>query len=242
LTDPRAAQQSAREFLTKEQRLDILVNNAARGTGPFKLTKDGLLDIMVINHVSPVAFTDVLLPLMKTTANESGSDVRIVNVASMLHAQVKPTTFATKEAFNKDYGTSWTSVLNTYGNSKLATVLYTKALQTRLSAESVPITCVTLHPGAINTSGAAKIMGGFPLLGWFIKNYVLSLALGTWRSGAMTVAFAGAGKEVATEREKYRGAYLVPVGKIAAPSSYALDVRLQTEVYESTEKFIKEMV
>jgi NAD(P)-dependent dehydrogenase (short-subunit alcohol dehydrogenase family) len=178
----------------------------------------------------------------------------------MLHAQVKPTTFATKEAFNKDYGTSWISGLNTYGsphsyhptvsfltytpigNSKLATVLYTKALQTRLTAESVPITCVTLHPGATNTSGAGKLMGEFPILGWFFKNYVLSLALGTWRSGAMTVAFAAAGKEVATEREKYRGAYLVPVGKIGAASRYALDMRLQTELYESTEKFIKEMV
>jgi hypothetical protein len=81
-------------------------------------------------------------------------------------------------------------------------------------------------------------MGGFPLF----KNYGTALAFGTWRSGAMTVAFTAANKEIAAEREKYRGAYLVPVGQIAAASSYALDVRLQTELYESTEKFFKEMV
>ncbi|KAJ7499834.1 NAD-P-binding protein [Mycena latifolia] len=241
LTDPRAANRSAKEFLEKEQRLDILINNAAMTVGPFKLTEDGLLDIMVVNHISHFAFTDALLPLMKTTAKESGADVRIVNVASMVHAQIQPTTFSTKDSLNTDHGTSFTGVLKTYGATKLANILHIKALQKRLSAEAIPITCLTLHPGAINTPGANNSVGTLPLVGGFVTKYLTPLLFGSWRSGAMTVAFAAAGKEVEAQREKYQGAYLVPVGTIATPSKFALDERLQNELYETTEKSIKGM-
>jgi hypothetical protein len=76
-------------------------------------------------------FTNEVLPLMKETSKEEGSDVRIVNVcaqffrfslpanltkvSSMGHEQVSPKSFATKEDFNKQYGTSFTGHLNTYG-------------------------------------------------------------------------------------------------------------------------------
>ncbi|KAJ7661490.1 NAD-P-binding protein [Mycena polygramma] len=242
LSDPRAAQRAAHEFLEKEKRLDILVNNAARSSpGPYKLDKDGFLDIMVCNHISHFALTDALLPLMKETAKEPGSDVRIVNVSSMAHSRVKPDTFATREAFNKDYGTSIGGYLDTYGNSKLANVLHIKALQKRLTAEAVPITCLAAHPGAIKTVGSDGFVASIPYLGGFLKRFVAPLAFGPWRNGAMTVAYAAAGKEVAEQREKYSGAYLVPIAAIAPPSKYAQDERLQKELYETTEKFIAEL-
>ncbi|KAJ6579605.1 NAD(P)-binding protein [Mycena vulgaris] len=242
LSDPREARRAANGFLEKEQRLDILVNNAAVGIGhPFKLTKDGLLDVMVVNHISHFVLTDTLLPLMTATAKEPGADVRIVNVSSMAHSRVKPTTFSTKDAFNKDYGNSVGGGLDTYGNSKLANILHMKALQKRLSAQSVPIICLAAHPGAIKTTGSDQFLASIPFLGGFLKNYVGPLVFAPWRKGAMTVAFAAAGKEVAERRESYQGAYLVPIATIASPSSFALDERLQTELYESTEGFVKEM-
>ncbi|KAJ7499829.1 NAD(P)-binding protein [Mycena latifolia] len=242
LSDPRAARQAANEFLEKEQRLDILVNNAGvTAVGPFKLTTDGLLDVMVINHISHFVLTDTLLPLMTTTTREPGADVRIVNVTSLAHARIKPETFSTKEAFNKDYGASTGQLLDTYGNSKLANILHIKALQTRLTALDVPIMCLAAHPGAIKTTGSDHFLGSIPYLGWLLKAYIGPLFFGPWRKGAMTVAFAAAGRKVVEQRERYRGAYLVPVATLAAPSSYALDERLQTELYESTQGFVKEM-
>ncbi|KAJ6477868.1 NAD-P-binding protein [Mycena vitilis] len=240
LCDPRAAHQSAEEFLKKEQRLDVLVNNAAKGGPPCSLTKDGLLDMMVINHISPFAFTEALLPLLKTTAREPGADVRIVNVSSKVHAQVKPTSFATKEAFAHDHGSSFSAVMTNYGDSKLANILYIKALQTRFNTETIPITCLALHPGTINTVGSSTVVGGIPYIG-FVAKHLAAALFGTWRTGAGTVAFAAAGAEVAKQREKYKGAYLEPVATISKPSAFALDERLREELYVSTEKIIREM-
>jgi hypothetical protein len=127
------------------------------------------------------------------------------------------------------------------GNSKLANILHIKALQTRLSAEAVPITCLATHPGAVKTIGSEGFFASMPYVGGFLKSYVVPLFFKPWRHGAMTVAFAAAGKQVADERDRYRGAYLVPTASIATPSSFALDERLQTELYESTEAFVNEM-
>ncbi|KAJ7342583.1 NAD-P-binding protein [Mycena albidolilacea] len=241
LSDPREAKRAAQEFLEKETRLDILVNNAAK-SGPFKLDEDGLLDIMVLNHISHFAFTDTLLPLMKETAKESGSDVRIVNVSSMAYNRVKAETFATREAFNKSYGNSFSGYLDTYGHSKLANILHIKALQRRLTAASIPITCIALHPGAVRTAGSDGFLAAnIPYLGGFLAKYIAPLVFHPWRYGAMSVAFAAAGAEVAEKRETYRGVFLVPIAAIASPSEFALDERLQEECYETTEKIIAEL-
>lgn len=242
LLDPRDAQRAAKEFRQKEQRLDILVNNAAMtAVGHFDLTQDGFLDVMVVNHISHFALTDALLPLLTATAREPGADVRIVNLTSAAHAHVKPESFSTKQAFNKDYGPSTGHLLRTYGTSKLANILHIKALQTRLAAQDVPITCIAVHPGAIKTPGSASFLGGIPRIGSFLKTYIGPLLFAPPRKGALTVAFAAAGKDVAAQRDKYMGAYLVPIATLAAPSKYALDERLQKELYESTAQFVREM-
>jgi len=86
MSEPTWAQDAANEFLKKESRLDILVNNAAVLAGPYVLTKDGLNLTMVVNHFSPVVFIRTLLPLMIQTSKEPNSDVRIVTVGSCAHS------------------------------------------------------------------------------------------------------------------------------------------------------------
>ncbi|KAF8144697.1 hypothetical protein K438DRAFT_1992615 [Mycena galopus ATCC 62051] len=195
------------------------VNNAAAGSvGPRVLTKDGLLDIMVINHFSHFVLTGTLLPLLKKTAEERNSDVQIVNLSSIVHADVQPDTFATKEAFNKTYGESPTQLLTTYGNTKLANTLHVKELQRRLDAESVPITCIALHPGAIQTDGSNAFLTSLPYVGRLLAGYVAPLFFGAPQQGAMTVAFAAAGRKVA----------------------FAQDERLQKELYDTSERLTAE--
>ncbi|KAJ7683577.1 NAD-P-binding protein [Mycena rosella] len=241
LSDPRDARRAANEVLEKEQRLDILGTFIMQlAIAPKLIVHNGFLELMVVNHISHFVLTDTLLPLMKSTAQEPGADVRIVNVTSNAHTRVKPETFSTKEAFNKDYGNSTSQFLDTYGNSKLANILHVKALQKRLDAEGVPITCLAPHPGAIKTPGSDRFLASIPRAGWFLK-LLGPLVFAPPRKGAMTVAFAAAGKEVLAQRAKYQGAYLVPIATIASPSSFALDERLQKELYESTEGFVKEM-
>ncbi|KAJ7124542.1 hypothetical protein C8R44DRAFT_980783 [Mycena epipterygia] len=209
-------------FVKKEQRLDILVNNAAR-------------------HISHFVLTDTPLPLMKATAEETGSDVRIVNVSSNMHSRMKPENFSTTDAFNRNYGESTMGYVDTYANSKLANISHIKALQKRLGSDSVPITCLAAHPGAVKTVGSDGFLASIPYLGGFLKDYVGPLFFGPWRKGAMTVAFAAASKEVVQQKEKYQGAYIVPIATIARASSFAQDERLQRELYATTESFLKEL-
>ncbi|KAF7354228.1 NAD-binding protein [Mycena venus] len=243
LSDPRLASKAAKEFLERENRLDILINNAGLQSNvhPFKLTADGLLDIMVINHISPFVLTEALLPLMKRTAAQPGSDVRIVNVTSYRHTDTAPETLATKDSLNLNLGNSMTGKVNTYGHTKLANILHIKALQTQLDAEGVRITCLAPHPGIIDTQGVQRALEAAPL-SWFLTRVVKPLFFKSSRHGAMPVAFAAAGPEVVgPQHERYKGAYLTPMDVIATPSKSAQDPRLQKELYETTERIVREL-
>nr|GAT56722.1 NAD-binding protein [Mycena chlorophos] len=236
LSDPRLAISAGKELLEKESRLDILVNNAARALpGPYVLNADGLLDIMVTNHISHFALTQTLLPLMEETSKEDGSDVRIVNVTSTAHGMVAPETFTTLETFNVNYGTSVTNSLKTYGNTKLANILHIKELQRRLTARSTAITCLAVHPGGIATPGSDGFRSQVP---WIVSALMKWFFFKPPREGGLTVAFAAAGKKVAQDRPKYQGAYIVPPANWAVPSSSAQDERLAKELYEKTEEII----
>jgi len=57
----------------------------------------------------------------------------------------------------------------------------------------------------------------------------------------MTSVFAAASKEVRRERERYKGVYLTPVGKVTTPSKYAIDERLATELRQTTEEVLKDL-
>jgi len=250
LSDPRLVKKAAIEFLGKEERLDILVNNASHTScGPYKINEDGILDIMTINHISHFVLTETLLPLLKSTASLDNSDVRIVNVSSLAHTRVKPESFVGKDSLNKQYGESVSGYLDTYGNSKLANILHIKHLQAQLNSESVPITCLAVHPGPVRTVGANKFLSSIPFFGWFLKTVVGPMVFVSWTQGAMPSAFAAAGKDVVAsrrskdeaERRMYEGVYLTPVAKITEPSNYAMDERLQRELYETTKEILGEM-
>lgn len=127
------------------------------------------------------------------------------------------------------------------GYSKLANILHSKELQRRFKAETIPITCISLHPGIITTGGTDGFFDSVPYVGWILKGYVAPLFFSPPRSGALGVGFAAAGKDVQAQREKYEGAYLVPVATIATPSKYALDERLAKELYDTTRQILEEI-
>ncbi|KAJ7766237.1 hypothetical protein B0H16DRAFT_1793358 [Mycena metata] len=193
-----------------------------------------------ICYIGPFILTDVLLPLLKRTAAEPGSDVRIVNVVVPLHANVTPTTFATQEALNKDYSLPVLRQLETYGSTKLMNILHVKALQTCLDAENANITCLAVHPGGIATKGSAGFMGSVPCVNGLLKHVVMPLFFSSWSAGGRVVVFAAAGKVMAGPRHnEYNGPYLAP--GIAMPSESARDTRLQTELYETTDRAVQEL-
>lgn len=119
LSDWKRAKEVAEQIKKENDRLDILINNAARGIMTYQLTDYGVDRHMALNHMGHVVLTSHLLPLIKKTA-ESGKVVRIANQSSNAHpAAPKDTKFESLDELNRDLGPN-----GQYGRSKLAAVSY----------------------------------------------------------------------------------------------------------------------
>ncbi|KAF5318873.1 hypothetical protein D9619_010947 [Psilocybe cf. subviscida] len=235
LDDPRDAQKAAQEFLRREKRLDILINNAGMISAPYKIGPDGVSVMAMVNYLSPFVFTRALTPLLVKTAREVGSDVRIVNVTSIAHRLV-PSGVKFENIFDLNIEYRWRPLSGfiRYGHSKLMQVLWTKSLQRHLNEDPLaPITVISVHPGGVDTFTHTW---PFPRL----SKWVVGLTIATTEIGAYNSLFAAASKRVAADREKYKGAYLEsqPTGRIASPHKAALDEQSGTQLWSLTEAFL----
>ncbi|KAI0336796.1 NAD-P-binding protein [Cubamyces sp. BRFM 1775] len=242
LGDPRKAKEGAEAFLAKEQRLNILVNNAGIMRVPYNIDKTyGIQDNMLVNHVSPFVFTKALLPLLVQTAKEPGSDVRIVMVASGTIRMLKGREVHFRDI--NDFNLKFSGILadmNRYALSKLANVLYAKQLQKKFDFEGIPITVMSLHPGSVNTEGLSKD----PSMQTFLVGPVIKSLLGWFfvspSEGAYTSVFAAASPVVKAERDRYKGAWLEPPGKLVTPPTpHAEDKELAEELWKTTETILR---
>jgi NAD(P)-dependent dehydrogenase (short-subunit alcohol dehydrogenase family) len=115
--------------------------------------------------------------------------------------------------------------------SKLANVLFTNALQRRLASSR--IICISLNPGLVDTS--LKTKSGVPrfmfVLLWLFGNVP--------DVGAYNSCFAAASPLVRQDAEKYKGAYLEPVGKLGDAAKNAHRIDLQDELWATTERYLQ---
>ncbi|TFY66520.1 hypothetical protein EVG20_g4574 [Dentipellis fragilis] len=236
LSSMHSAKKAAEEVLAKEDRLDILINNAARGVEKYELSKNGVELNVAINHFGHFVFTQTLLPLLKETAKRRDADVRIVIVSSNSYTTPGTTKFGSLEDMNDPQGTpgnenAMSARLRRYGTSKLMNVLFATELQRRLDTENAAITVISVHPGSVATETVLTTD-----LPWYITLFVTLFGV-TPLQGAMTSLFAATSAQVAAEREKYKGKYLVPYGKIAGPATAASkDPALAKTLWETTER------
>jgi NAD(P)-dependent dehydrogenase (short-subunit alcohol dehydrogenase family) len=163
LSDWQKTSDVAGEISKETDRIDILINNAARGimTQQFAPT-NGIDEHMAANHFGHVVLTAHLLPLLKKTA-DAGNKVRIVNLASNLHeATPEETAFKDIDELQKDYGPQ-----KQYARSKLATLLHAKYLARHLTPEHPNILANAVHPGIVDTAQTnVHIHEAYPLLGY----------------------------------------------------------------------------
>ena len=137
-----ASLESVRKFASKileeEPQIDILVNNAGVMALPErKLTKDGFEMQFGTNHLGHFLLTNLLLDRIKEAPS-----ARIVNVSSVAYKMgpIKMDDLNSEHSY-----TSW----GAYCQSKIANILFTRALSKRL--EGTNVTANALHPGAIFT-------------------------------------------------------------------------------------------
>jgi len=252
LSDARKAKAAAESFLQKETRLDILINNAALVVSmDYKRTFDDVQDSMMVNHISPFVFTRTLLPLMKETSKEPGSDVRIVVLSSNAIFHIpNGIRFRDRDDFNRDFSDIGVSSLKRYGMSKLANVLFAKQLQRNLSEEGSSIIVTAVHPGGVNHGSNTNLEPSAAnqelltsvngMMRILIEVVTKHIFIPTTK-GAYTSVFAAAAPEVREKPEVYKGAYLVPVAKLREASEDATNEELAKELWETTERILSEI-
>ncbi|XP_016412112.1 retinol dehydrogenase 12-like [Sinocyclocheilus rhinocerous] len=142
LASLKSVRSFAENFLKKESRLEILINNAGLVIGG--KTEDGFGRIFGVNHLGHFLLTILLLEMLK----ECGPS-RVVTVSSMAHCRGKIGFDCINTHKDLGLGNSTLALIMLYSHSKLCNVLFTHELAKRLKGTNV--TCYSLHPGAIKT-------------------------------------------------------------------------------------------
>jgi NAD(P)-dependent dehydrogenase (short-subunit alcohol dehydrogenase family) len=140
LADLSSVKKFAGEFRGRFDRLDLLINNAGVMMPPESKTADGFELQFGTNHLGHFALTGQLLDLLLAT---EGS--RIVNVSSTAHA------YGTMDLDDPNWETRPYKEMASYGQSKVANMLFTLELQRRLQRAGSPILAVACHPGWTST-------------------------------------------------------------------------------------------
>ncbi len=126
----------------KYDKVDILLNNAGIMTVPYGSTINGFEKQIGVNYFGHFYLTMNLLEIINKT-----KDSRIVNISSIAHrfGNIKPNTFMYDE--NKKYSKS-----RAYAQSKLANLLFTYGLISRLEKSNSKIAVLAAHPGITSSN------------------------------------------------------------------------------------------
>ncbi|XP_073942388.1 retinol dehydrogenase 14-like [Choristoneura fumiferana] len=208
----------ADNILKTEQRLDILINNAGVCGSPYIITEDGLLFEMQINHFGPFLLTNLLLPLLKSSAPS-----RIINVSSSLHKHGE----IDFNNLNKEKDAKKSASLSSYSNSKLCNVLMAAELARRL--EGTGVTVNSLDPGAVHTD----ILHSVPLIKILMTPMMLLFYKTPWE-GAQTTIYCAVAPELSTTSGRYFSDC-----RERKPSQFGQDVNLARKLWDISEKLVK---
>lgn len=151
LSTKEGVAQVASAFRARYSRLDVLINCAGAIYGERTTTRDGLEMGFALNHLAYFQLTNLLLDLLLASA-----PARILNVTSGYH-HLGRIHFDDLQLERRYSGT------RSYGQSKLANVLFTYELARRLEGTGVTVNCMT--PGAVATNFGAN----WALNTWFFR-------------------------------------------------------------------------
>ena len=125
--------------------IDLLVNNAGGMASEKVITSEGYEANFAGNHLGPFLLTGKLLPLLrKAAAGAPKGSVRILNTASDASEMIPAINLDDLQNLER-----WNPGL-AYCTSKLANVLFTRALSQRLADDG--ITVHAIHPGAVDSN------------------------------------------------------------------------------------------
>ncbi len=208
--------QVAETFLSKYDRLDVLVNNAGGFFAQRLESVDGYEMTFALNHLNYFLLTRLLLDVLKKSA-----PARIVNVSSGAHVDQS---VSFDDLQRKQKYSSW----RVYGESKLMNILFTRSLAKRLDGSGVTVNA--LHPGFVATSfGHGKGMMGF-----FTKIAQKLLAISP-QEGAQTSIFLASSPTVEGVTGKY-----FSKSQEQKPSAQAMDDQAAEKLWQLSEEIVQQ--
>ncbi|KAH9843560.1 NAD-P-binding protein [Rhodofomes roseus] len=245
LIDPHFVKRAAEEFMQRENRLDVLINCAAIMMCPYQKTNYGIQDVVMVNHIGHFVFIKTLLPILKKTASEPNSDVRVVVVSSDGYDAIRhDVSLKTIEDFNPEYKDAvfpWPS-LQRYCFSKLLVCMQVVQWQRYFDEMDLPIIILSTHPGAVNSDGAQKWLAtlgtGFlaTLATWIISLFFTFPAI-----AAYGTVFAAVAPEVRAEPRKYRATYITPPTKNTGLNARARDPVASKDLWDLTQRTLEDI-
>ncbi|RDW57637.1 putative short-chain dehydrogenase [Coleophoma cylindrospora] len=198
LSNLASVRSAATDFLSRSDKLNVLVNNAGVGLTD-TMTADGFEMAMGTNHFGHFLFFQLLKPMLLQSSTPAFQS-RVVNVSSSGH-RLSPIRFHDMD-FTKEGHSKWAA----YGQSKTANIYMANSIERHYAAQGLH--GFSLHPGTIFETGGLRhateedyaALGGAEAL----QNVEKSVA-----QGAATSVWAA----VATQLEGRGGVYLSDVGE-----------------------------
>jgi NAD(P)-dependent dehydrogenase (short-subunit alcohol dehydrogenase family) len=175
---------ASREFLSRHDRLDVLVNAAGVFRKERQVTPDGLELTFATNVMGYFVLTNLLVDALKRAAATTG-EARIVNISSKYSSPFSVTKldFGDLQTEKGEY-----SFLRSTPQTMLARVLFTQELAERLRGTGVVVNAV--HPGLVKHTALLQDVGG-PFR-WMTNTFGNSA-----EKGAETVVWLATSREAA---------------------------------------------
>ena len=196
--------------------IDVLINNAGVVYTSYHETGEGIENTFAVNHLGYFLFTNLLLQKLK-----GHDETRIVNVSSAAHSFVKEMQWEDIN-FKNNFGQG----LRSYGQSKLANLLFTRYLAIKLSTDNISVNAI--HPGGVNTSLGSQNKA------WYSKplRLILKPFFRSPLKGAESIIY------LATKQDDgVTGEYFVD-SKIHKSSTYSKNLEEAHKLWDLSEKLV----
>ncbi|OJA21275.1 hypothetical protein AZE42_10593 [Rhizopogon vesiculosus] len=223
LANLQSIKAAAEEFLSKEQVLHVLFNNAGVMTPPVEMLTDDGYDLQFgTNVLGHFYLTKLLMPALLAAAATDGS-ARVVNTASNGHwlSGLDYNTFRDSPARRSKSSTGL------YGQSKTGNIIFAAELARRYGEQGIVSTA--LNPGSVKTE-ISRHQTSFAQM-------LLNLFLYDVSQGALTQLYAG----TTAEGAKLNGKYLIPWARIGDPREDTQDPQQGHELWNWLEEQVKDV-
>ncbi|KAK4689528.1 hypothetical protein P7C73_g561, partial [Tremellales sp. Uapishka_1] len=236
----------------KLDRLDYLILSAGINSNKFGTTNDGIDRHFGVNALGHYYVINLFYPLLRKTSKmpdtKKGS-VRIVFESSEMHRMAPGSADSASRGRGVHFGSEdeiteggkELGPMELYGRTKLAMILYGKALRDKvIEKNGDDIYVVSVHPGAVNTDMQDQWREAY---GQVVGGAVQMVTEAFGRSpiqGSYSALYAALSPDI-VEKE-WNGVYLADPAKLGGETAQAQDKNLATSLWELSERMVHRIV